>query len=278
MAYRPIHTPGELEARLKPGVTREDHWLEFKGLNATTGRPYEKGKDGKHKCRLDVAQFANADGGSIVYGAVEADHLFSNYATVRDPQELVRWLDEVVKSHLEPVPALEARVIRVPTGEEVVVANVPPVLRLVGLRPQDAYEFPIRTVDSRRFLTLTEIEARMQDKERAHRLRLEQIGPDDQVVLDAVVDGNLGHDDWRVSSVTEDTVLLMKAGPNLNVVVPLAYVRAVYRTCDPIATWVIDLSCHVSMHRRQPRIVVTRELPFGRNVGHYRVRGMQDSN
>jgi hypothetical protein len=38
MAYQPIRTSDDL-ARLVPGVTREDHWLDFKGLNATTGWP-----------------------------------------------------------------------------------------------------------------------------------------------------------------------------------------------------------------------------------------------
>lgn len=273
MAYGPIRTPDDLAARLQPSVTREDHWLDFKGLSATTGRPYAKGGDGKDECRLDVAQFANASGGSIVYGAVEANHLFSKYATVPNPQEFARWLDDVVKVFLEPVPALEVHVIRTATGEDVVVANVPPLVRLVGLRRRgrDAYEFPIRTVDSRRFLTLTEIEARMQDRDRAHRLQLNQIKQSERVGLDAHVDNELGHYDWNVSAVGEDVVVLTK---EKQVVVPLAYVRAVYRPELPGAVWIVDLDCYLSKHKQDGRIVVTKSIPEGRNHGHYKQRGL----
>lgn len=100
MAYRPIRTPADLTDRLKPHVTREDHWLEFKGLRAQTGRPYAKGREGNEECRLDVAQFANADGGTIVYGAVEDNHVFARYMTVPDPHGFVRWLDELIKRDL----------------------------------------------------------------------------------------------------------------------------------------------------------------------------------
>jgi hypothetical protein len=105
---------------------------------------------------------------------------------VPNPQELARWLDDVVKVSLKPVPALEVHLIRTAVGEDVVVANVPPVVRLVGLRRRgrDLYEFPIRTVD-RHFLTLTEIEARMQDRDRAYRLQLNQMKQSERVGLDA---------------------------------------------------------------------------------------------
>jgi hypothetical protein len=115
-------------------------------------------------------------GGTIVIGAVERNHIFECYVSVPDPQGLLRWIDDIVKEKLEPAPTIEPYVVRGPTGEDVLVINVPPALRLVGLRSGTAYKFPVRTVDSRRYLTLAEIEVRMQDQDRAHRLRLEQIG------------------------------------------------------------------------------------------------------
>ena len=61
MAYTPIRTSIDVAARLVPGNTREDHWRDFKGLDATTGRPYRGNDNGKDELRLDVATFANAD-------------------------------------------------------------------------------------------------------------------------------------------------------------------------------------------------------------------------
>lgn len=273
MAYQPIRSPADLAARLVPGVTREDHWLDLKGLG-NDGRPYKDNDEGKRESRRDIAQFANASGGSIVVGAGERNHLFTGYTQVPDPQGLVRWMDEIVKGNLEPVPAIEPHVVRAPSGEEVVVINIPPALRLVGLRSKDAYEFPVRAADSRRYLTLAEIEAHMQDRDRVHRLRLEQIGPDEPVGLDAMVDRELGHNDWRVVRVDEDVAILGKGA--LRVPVPLAYVETVYRARLQRAEWVIALSCYLSKHLRpEPeQVIVTKEMPFGRNEGHYRARGL----
>jgi hypothetical protein len=105
-----------------------------------------------------------------------------------------------------------------------------------------------------------------------HRFRLEQIGPDDAVGLDARLDRELGHNDWRIMQVGEDVVVLKKAA--IEVAVPLAYVKTVYRAGLYGAEWIIDLDCYLSKHRQRAIVAVTKEMPFGRNDGHYRVRGL----
>jgi hypothetical protein len=274
MSYRPIRSSAEIASRLIVGTTREDHWLDFKGLGAD-GRAYKNNDEGKRECRRDVIQFSNASGGTIVVGAVEQDHVLVGFMSVPDPQGFVRWIDEIVKEHTEPAPAIEPYVVSPSSGEELVAVNVPPALRLVGLRSKDAYEFPLRTADSRRYLRLSEIEARMQDQDRVHRLRLEQIAPDDAVALDATVERELGHNDWRVVRVGDDVVVLKKHILD-EVPVPLAYIQTVYRAGLAGAEWVIDLDCYVSKHRQRGIVVVTKEMPHGRNAGHYRSRGMAD--
>src|SRR6266581_2875422 len=119
MAYTPIRSSIDIAERLVPGTTREDHWLDFKGLDATTGRPYTPNDKGREECRLDVAAFANEDGGTIVIGAEETDHVLTRFITVPNAQDLVRWMDEVVKEKLEPRPAIEPYVVRTSGGEEV---------------------------------------------------------------------------------------------------------------------------------------------------------------
>ena len=176
-------------------------------------------------------------------GAQEVDHLFAGYTVVPDPQQTIRWIDEVVKANLEPTPAVEPYVITATTGQRVVAINIPPSLRLVAHRVNNALEFPVRRVDSRGFMTLGEVEARMQDQTRVHRLRLEQIGADAPVGLDATVDRDLGHNDWRVASVGEDVVVLGKGA--IEVPGPLAYIQTVYRAGLLAAEWVIDLDCYL---------------------------------
>lgn len=272
MPYQPIRSSDDLASRLIPGATREDHWLDFKGLDASTRRPYRDNDKGKEECRLDVAAFANEDGGTVVIGAEEAGHVLARFTSVPDPQERVRWIDDVLKEKLEPRPAIDPHVLQTSSGEDIIVVNISPSLRLIGLRSDDWYAFPVRTVDSRRYLTLAEVEARMQDRDRVHRLRLRQIPPHALVGLDAQIDTQLAHDNWRVCRVEEDIVVIGKFP--VEVAVPLAYVETVYEAGLPDAEWVIALSCYVSKHRHRPIFIVTKELPFGRNAGHYRTRGI----
>ena len=130
MVYQPIRSSDDLAPRLIRGVTREDHWLDFKGLDATTGRPYTADDNGREECRLDVAAFANEDGGTIVIGAEEAVHVLARFISVPNAQDLIRWIDEVLKEKLEPRPAIDPYVLRAPGGEEVVAINVAPPGRL----------------------------------------------------------------------------------------------------------------------------------------------------
>lgn len=51
----------------------------------------------KEEARLDVVQFSNEGGGTLVMGAVEKDHILSAFVSVPDPQGLIRWIDDIVK-------------------------------------------------------------------------------------------------------------------------------------------------------------------------------------
>jgi len=71
----------------------------------------------------------------------------------------------------------------------------------------------------------------MQSQERVHRLRLEQIGPDELVGLDAEVDQKLAQNSWRVIRM-EDYVVILNIDVR-DVPIPLAYVETVYRAGLP---------------------------------------------
>lgn len=236
MAYESIRTTEQLLQRLVPGETREDHYLDFKG------DPYDRNDAGRRECARDVAQFANASGGNLIIGAPEQDHVLQVFKGVGDPDELVRWIDDVVKGQLEPVPPVELRTVAASSGARLVVVNVPPSPVLIARKAGEGYEFPIRAGDSKRYMTLMEVEARMENRERLARLRLERIGRGEKVVLDAQVSG-IDHREWEVTGVDDDVVSLAKGA--LHVDVPLAFVQAIYRTPEPGVGWVLALTGHI---------------------------------
>src|SRR5690348_11769062 len=106
MPYGPIRTPDDIAHRLIVSTTREDHCLEFKGLDGS-GHPYARGHDGSRECAGDVAQFANASGGSLVLGAAEKDHVLLEFQDVSEADKLVRWIDSILNGNLVPVPPVE---------------------------------------------------------------------------------------------------------------------------------------------------------------------------
>src|SRR5205814_3573789 len=82
MVYTPIGTTTDLAARLVPRITREDDHIDFKE------EPWATNDAGKRECARDVAQFANASGGTVVVGAVEGDHVLEALKNVSAPDEL----------------------------------------------------------------------------------------------------------------------------------------------------------------------------------------------
>ena len=145
MPYTPIRVTADLQ-RCLPGMTRESHWLDFRQTCHT--RPED--------CARDVAQFANASGGVLLVGADEEGHTFKGWQEVPNPHEYIRWADEVVKKHLTPVPVVEPTSIEAPSGENVVALNIPPSLVLIARPQNEGFEFPIRRVDSRSYMTRNE--------------------------------------------------------------------------------------------------------------------------
>lgn len=142
---------------------------------------------------------------------------------------------------LTPVPPIDIVILQPERGIDVVVVNVPPSPVLVARVQGDYYEFPIRAVDSKRYMPLLEVEARMGNNERLMSLRLERVDSSHRVVLD--VDSTLDTRDWRVESVDDHTVRLRKSAMSLDV--PLSYVTAVYPTPEEGADWVVALDCKI---------------------------------
>src|SRR5580765_6256057 len=157
MPYKPIYTQADVNARLVVGETREDHWIEFKS---------DLGDDNAENAR-DVAQFANASGGILVFGARESNQVLTGFSAVPDPSKVIVRIEAIVKGHLSPVPVIEPHAIDVRLGQQIVVVNVPPSVALIARHEKhECFEFLTRGHESKRRMTLLEVEARMQNTDR----------------------------------------------------------------------------------------------------------------
>ena len=218
------------------GTTRESHWLEFKR------DPYSGTDKDRVECARDVAQFANASGETLVFGADENDHVLAGFAPVSNAGVELQRIDDIVKAHLTPVPPIEPHILPHQSGAALLIVNVPPSPALIARRATDQYEFPVRAGVSKRYMTLIEIEARMQNHERLMKLRLEVVQSRHSIFLDAKI-GGTDPQGWSLERLDDDTVTLRKGA--LHLPIPLAYIEAVYRSTEPGNDWVMALSCHV---------------------------------
>jgi hypothetical protein len=179
-----------------------------------------------------------------VIGSQEHDHVVQAFKDVPAPEDLNRWIADVLNGQLEPVPPIEPHTITVTAGTRVLAVNVPPSLPLIARRTGEGYEFPIRAGDGKRYMTLMEVEARMGNRERLMKLRLQEIRQVDLVTLDAHIPaGGVDAREWRIEKVDDHAVTLVKGAYHVDV--PLSYVEAVYRTNERGAAWVIAMDCHV---------------------------------
>ncbi len=101
-------------------LLRENRWLEFKLLlpkskcrKGCTSRRGESCDDdlcielGKVECASDVSQFANADGGYLVFGVVEKAGGV-NVVGLSDPEDVQRRVENIIKERCVPEPVFTA--------------------------------------------------------------------------------------------------------------------------------------------------------------------------
>src|SRR6266704_549497 len=123
MLYQPIRSAADVQQRLIVRTTKENHWLDFKSA---------LGGDGPENAR-DVAQFANASGGTLVIGALESARILTGFDNVPKPATVIAQVEASVGGNLTPVPIIEPYIIEAAHGKNVVVVNVPPSIGLVAL-------------------------------------------------------------------------------------------------------------------------------------------------
>lgn len=269
MPYTPLRSPADVASHLRVGESREDDYLDLK---AVVPYPGKSDLEDRRECALDIAQFANAMGGVLVIGTTEADLVLTGFESVGNPGKLISWINDVASGQLRPVPVFDCQEIVTGSGARIVTVNVEPHPTVVAQHHETRYRFVVRTGPRKRHLEMDELEARMQGRERLMRFRLERIPAISTVALDARIRGEIDHYNWRVVAVTPDIVRLSKDGGEL--VVPLAYIEAVYKADEPQAEWVIRLDGFIAKHKQTRRLHLTAAAPHGSDPAHFITRGL----
>ncbi len=192
-AFVPIRDPAQLP---KPGAADavEGHVLDFKSWHV--GKSYSALEVAK-----DVAAFANASGGVLIYGADPDGLKLKQYRgpPQADAELWVKRVDEIVQQRCAPPPIIEPRAMSDPEGKSwVVVVNAHPSTgQAVGVRVlakddewldpetgkparqvkgEDAFLFPMRAGEGTRWLNPEQIAMLMIPKLRRAIAQLREIG------------------------------------------------------------------------------------------------------
>lgn len=218
--WRPIETT----EKMPPAGVEESLILDFKR------DPYGASDSQKREIARDVAQFANAFGGSIIIGAEEdgSDRL-AEFVGIDDVGLHEQRIADVCASTLAPRPELRFYRHHVVDARSVLVVNVRPFPGVIGaqLPGTDRWEFPIRDGKTRRFLRYDEVE-RMNLQDRRVRLMFEKIEDLNKIAFTFDADlKNINRDGWSVEDLREDYVVFL--APNgVRTYIPYAFVRAIW--------------------------------------------------
>lgn len=101
------YTKAHLEYLIRSGAEESVH-IEYKAAGALEGTDYKK-----HEISKDISAMANADGGIIVYGLSEENHIPKAYSFVDGNVYSKEWLEQVINSKIKRrIPQLTIDVIR----------------------------------------------------------------------------------------------------------------------------------------------------------------------
>ena len=118
----PKYTKAHLEYLIKSGAEESVH-IEYKAAGALELTDYKK-----HEISKDVSAMANADGGIIVYGIYEEDHIPKGYSFINGNTFSKEWLEQVINSKIKRrIPELTIDVIRLGNkiNQSVYVVKIP---------------------------------------------------------------------------------------------------------------------------------------------------------
>lgn len=186
MAYEPITSDATLQARVVLGVTVENEFLEFKNEGACRVRA-QGAPDAAAETARDIAQMANARGGTVLIGVDEvqapgggADYLVASaFSGVQDVERIRQWLNGPVRAWLSPQLYPFTELPLRAGGVTVVAVNIPPIehgqVAVWHTGQRNRIEFPVRTSFGKAYLSPDQLVERLMDRERAMDIRLRRL-------------------------------------------------------------------------------------------------------
>ena len=178
MAYAPIRSADDLTMRVKLGETTESRVLDFKAELATAN---DGRRNWQHELALDIVQFANTEGGTLLVGVEESRETNPRVAKrLRAVEDVERVKCAVADALcLWTEPRVNPEVIAIQAAETVVAINVPPSIPLVAVwrmgEDGNRIQYPFRTEHGKRYMTPSEVEQRIMDGSRAIKLALKRV-------------------------------------------------------------------------------------------------------
>lgn len=189
-----IRTAADFGRLIALTVTTESRRLDFKaspdGWPVGKGTPEVQRKKCQREVCRDIAQFANADGGCLLFGVGEVLNatgikVADRVVSIAESDKLREWIEQAVANYCVPRTfAYEVSIVVL--GADVVVAvNVPPSEHTVYVWDKEAGSIQVfdRTSHGKRALNPDELERHIMNASRATRLAVEALAQPNQKVI-----------------------------------------------------------------------------------------------
>lgn len=195
---RYIRSASEFQTVIRLGET-ETKFVDFKAdlpwrFPAQTPKRDARVKEAQKELCRDIAQFANTEGGCLAIGVAEDTSpstglkVAHHYVSVRDADGMRAWIEQAIGNYLIPKTLTHSvDPILLPTGEIVLVVNVPPSRHIVSLwdRAECTVEYVYRTSHGKAWMNPSEAESRMSSGSRFGRIVLEKATEDFKAAIAA---------------------------------------------------------------------------------------------
>jgi hypothetical protein len=219
--------------------------LDFKRYDASAEQK-------RFELAKDVAALANTRGGTIVVGALCAGDRLLKYEPIPDPSRtkaLARAFEEAVRDRCYPAPLIEVQVFNREGAGEVLAVHVAPSMAPVAVwlkaavdegYGERAWVFFIRVGSHSRSVSPEQVTLMFNDNVRRIVILLNSIGPEDDIELGHLVNGNpQGSPGWYLVKVDEltNTFHVRRRDNSTEATEPIDGVRAIYKR--PNGRWFV---------------------------------------
>lgn len=114
------YTKEQIISMVKEGV-RENVNLDYKSVGALTNNQHHKDEISK-----DVSGFANSDGGVLIYGIREEDHIPQSFDAEPEIASKKEWIEQVINSNIKPrISGIIVNPVEIDEDHSVLLVRIP---------------------------------------------------------------------------------------------------------------------------------------------------------